>query len=264
MRRTNRRKPAPRRWRMPRIRVDWRAVLLPPAAVVAAAVIATLGRDALDRPVGALVVEGTFQRVTAIQVQAAAGPAIQGGFLSLDLAHVRESVAAIDWVDSVRVSRVWPDVIRVRVTEHQAAASWGETGLLNVRGELFTSNARHLYPELPQLSGPPGSEQQVARLYLAVRERLADAQLTLARLEMDARGAVEIVLGDGQQIRLGRRDIEARVERFFKVVAPALAGSLGQVEYVDLRYTNGFAVGWEAPEAPVPGLARLPGGAAGG
>lgn len=258
-RRVNRRKPAPRRWRMPRFRVHWRAVLLPPAAVAMAAGFLSVARDVLDRPVGALVVEGTFQRVTAVQVQAAAASAFQGGFLSLDLAQVREKVAAIDWIDSVRVSRVWPDVIRIRVSEHQAAASWGESGLLNVRGDLFTTNARHLYPELPQLSGPPGSEQQVARLYLAVRGKLADAQLSLARLEMDARGAVEIVLGDGQQVRLGRRDIEARLERFFDVVAPALAGNLEHVEYVDLRYTNGFAVGWEAPEHPqAPELAHVP------
>jgi cell division protein FtsQ len=244
--RTNRRKIVRRQWRWPKLGINWRAMLIPPAVALALAVLLPLGREALDRPVGALVVEGPFQRVTAVQVQAAAAEGMQGGFLSLDLEELRNRVATLDWVDSVRASRVWPDVVRVRITEHQAAASWGETGLLNIRGELFTQNARHPYAELPRLSGPAGSEQDVARLYLAVRGRLADAQLTLDSLSMDARGAVEVVLGGGQRIKLGRHEVDARLERFFAVVAPALSGEIGRVEYVDLRYTNGFAIGWEA------------------
>jgi len=248
--RINRRKIVKRAWRWPKLGINWRAMLLPPALALALAVLLPLGREALDHPVGALVVEGPFQRVTAVQVQAAAAEGLQGGFLSLDLGELRDRVAALDWVDSVRVNRVWPDVVRVRITEHRAAASWGETGLLNIRGELFTTHARHPYAELPRLSGPTGSEQDVARLYLAVRGRLADAQLALDSLSMDARGAVEVVLGGGQRIKLGRHDVDARLQRFFAVVAPALAGEIERVEYVDLRYTNGFAIGWEAEVEP--------------
>jgi cell division protein FtsQ len=242
--RVNRRKAPPRTWRLPRIRIRKAAVLVP-LTVAAVAALVPLAHGLVDRPVGALVVEGTFQRVTAIEVQAAAAAALGGGFLSLDLARLREAIAGLDWVDSVRVTRAWPDVVHVRITEHQAAARWGEAGLLNVRGELFTENARHAYAELPQLSGPPRTEPKVARLYLDVRGRLADAHLSLAALKLDARGAVEIVLGTGQVIKLGNRDLDARLERLFTVAAPTLAEQLPRVDYIDLRYTNGFAVGWD-------------------
>ena len=125
-----------------------------------------------------------------------------------------------------------------------------------MRGELFTENARHPYAELPQLSGPPGTEAEVARLYLAVRGRLADAHLSLAALKRDARGAVEIVLGTGQVIKLGNRDLDARLERLFTVAAPTLAEELARVAYIDLRYTNGFAVGWDSPAPAEATLAR--------
>ena len=61
---------------------------------------------------------------------------------------------------------------------------------------------------------------------------------------MDERGAWLIELAGGQEIRLGRRDVDERIYRFFDVVAPALASDLQRAKYVDLRYTNGFAVGW--------------------
>jgi cell division protein FtsQ len=118
-----------------------------------------------------------------------------------------------------------------------------------------------MFPELPSLAGPPGSERDVARRYLAVRDKLAEAALSLESLAMDERGAWHLVLGGGQEIRLGRRDIDERLYRFFAVVAPALAAVLPRVDYVDLRYTNGFAVGWRGgPPANLAAVAEVPRG----
>jgi cell division protein FtsQ len=99
----------------------------------------------------------------------------------------------------------------------------------------------------------------VARRYLAVRGKLAEAELSLQSLSMDERGSWRLVLKGGQEIRLGRRDIDERLYRFFDVVAPALAAQLPTVEYVDLRYTNGFAVGWrDGPPANLAAVAAVP------
>jgi cell division protein FtsQ len=253
-RRGNRRRVESRlaRLKLPAAVLNWRkrARLVIVASLVAAALFgAFTGVTALlDQPVRKLVVEGTFQRVTPIQVEAAVADDLGHGFLSLDLGELRARIQSLDWVDLVNVGRAWPDTLIVHVTEHQAAARWGDQGLLNVRGELFTEHAQHAFPELPSLAGPKGSEQEVAKRYLAVRGRLAEAELTLERLELDERGAWTVVLGGGQEIRLGRRDIDERLARFFDVVAPSLAAELPRVRYVDLRYTNGFAVGWRASE----------------
>jgi cell division protein FtsQ len=214
---------------------------------------------ALDQPVRNLVVEGTFQRVTPIQVEAAVAEGLDAGFMTVDLGRLRERVQELDWVDRANVGRRWPDTLIVNVTEHQAAARWGEQGLLNVRGELFTEQSQHAFPELPSLAGPPGTERDVARRYLAVRGKLAEAGLSLERLELDERGSWRFVLAGGQEIRLGRRDIDERLYRFFDVVAPALAAELKRVEYVDLRYTNGFAVGWvDGPPESLAAVAAVP------
>jgi cell division protein FtsQ len=241
---------------LPTLSTAWRGKLRAAAvlAVGAAGVLGVIeaGALALDHPVRKLVVEGTFQRVTPIQVEAVVREGLEDGFLSVDLGAVRERVKTLDWVDQVNVGRSWPDTLVVRVTEHKAAARWGERGLLNVRGELFTESSQYVFPELPSLAGPEGSERDVALRYLAVRDKLAEADLSLKSLAMDERGAWQLVLGGGQEIRLGRRDIDARLARLFEVVAPALASELKRVAYVDLRYTNGFAVGWrqESPDSP--------------
>lgn len=255
----NRRKAARQAPRLPRLpRVKLRTMLLAPVllAVLAATFAAT--QMLLDRPVRTLVVEGTFQRVTPIQVEASLAQELERGFLSTDIATMRRQVEALEWVENAEIRRAWPDTLLIRVTEHRAAARWGERGLLNIRGELFTEDARHAFPELPHLAGPPGSEREVARRYLSVRGRLAEANLMLRSLAVDERGAWRLVLDGGQEIRLGQRDVAGRLERFFQVAAPALAESMTRVSYVDLRYTNGFAVGW-FPGTGIPRLAQTQG-----
>jgi cell division protein FtsQ len=251
------------RLKLPTLGALWlrrlRAALVVPLAAVACYGIFKGVQFVLDQPIRNLVVEGTFQRVTPIQVEAAVADGLKSGFLTVNLGALRERVQELDWVDRANVGRRWPDTLIVRVTEHQAAARWGDSGLLNVRGELFTEHSQHSIAELPSLAGPKGTERDVARRYLAVRGKLAEADLSLERLELDERGSWRLVLRGGQEIRLGRRDIDERLYRFFDVVAPALTAELKSVEYVDLRYTNGFAVGWrEGPPASLAAVAAVP------
>jgi cell division protein FtsQ len=248
---SNRRKATKRPLRWPSFKVNVRALMMPP--LVGAVLLLALGaaRSLLDQPVRTLIVHGTFERVTPLQVEAALASDLKKGLLSIDLETLRQRVQALDWADAVEVRRIWPDTLSISVTEHQAAARWGASGLLNVRGELFVRETPYEFPELPRLAGPPGSEHEVASLYLALRGRLIEAGLELESLSMDERGAWSVLLRGGQEIRLGRRDVGERLDRFFDAVRPALVREFDRVAYVDLRYTNGFAVGWAEPRAEV-------------
>lgn len=230
-------------------RIDWRA--LGAGAGVAAGVLALgwLLMFALDRPVRRVVVEGAFQRVSPPEVESAVAEVVQGGLASVDLRQVRRRIERIDWVDTAVVQRRWPDAIRVTIVEQVAAARWNDTGLLNARGELFIRNARYVPPELPLLEGPDGSEGAVAQLYLDAQGRLLEAGLRLTGVRLDERGAWELRLANGVQVRLGRLAVTDRLERFIALASPLVAKRLAEIMYVDMRYTNGFSVGWNARSA---------------
>jgi cell division protein FtsQ len=149
-------------------------------------------------------------------------------------------------VDKVTVQRAWPHGLRVVVSEQVAAARWRENGLLNTRGELFVSDARHVPQELAQLDGPDGTESEVAQRYLASQGRLAEAGLRLTALRLDARGAWEFDLANGVTVRLGRRQVDERFDRFVATAAKLVTQRADDISYVDMRYTNGFAIGWRS------------------
>jgi cell division protein FtsQ len=76
--------------------------------------------------------------------------------------------------------------------------------------------------------------------------------LDVRRVHLDARGSWEMTLGNGIEVRLGRRDVPQRTDLFLDVVADIITGRAADIAYVDMRYGNGFTIGWKnGSEAPV-------------
>jgi cell division protein FtsQ len=266
LRRRNRRKKAGgSRFELPRL--EWPRAGRLVGAIAALAVLGMLLAVGLDQPVRSIVIDGPFQRVAAVEVQQAALGALKGGIVSADLDRLRTAVEALAWVDRARVQRLWPDRIRVEVVEQQPAARWGDDGLLNTRGELFATGVRHVPPELPRLDGPDGTEEQVAQRFLATQGRLSQLGFQVVALRLDARGAWELDLSTGVTVRLGRRQVDERMDRFVEFGAPVISGRASEVRYVDMRYSNGFAIGWRGNRRPAAtrpaSLANHPKGAQG-
>jgi cell division protein FtsQ len=230
-------------------RVDWRAAGTVAGVAGGCAAVLLLLALALDRPVRRVQVEGSFKRVSPLEIEAAVVEVARGGLAGIDLDNVRGRIEDIDWVDRAVVQRRWPDALRVLVVEQVAAARWNDTGLLNARGELFLRNARYVPPELPLLEGPDGSEGIVAQLYLDAQGRMLEAGVRLAGVRLDARGAWELDLANGVRVRLGRLAVTERLDRFIRLAAPLVAKRSAEIGYVDMRYTNGFSVGWNARSA---------------
>src|SRR6202790_3526681 len=213
---------------------------------------------ALDRPVRVISIDGSFQRVSPGQIEKAVAPFANQGFMSADLADIQRAVESLPWVDHARIARRWPNSLRVTVTEQTAAARWGESGLLNTRGELFVRTATHVPAELPHLSGPEGTESQVAQRYLSTQGRMLEAGMRIAALRLDERGAWELDLDCGVTVRLGRRDVDERTERFIHTASQVISHRLTEISYVDMRYSNGFAIGWRNQGTPGLSTAKHP------
>jgi cell division protein FtsQ len=220
-------------------------ILTPLAAIAVVLATYEISGSLLDRPIESIAINGPFQRVNALQVEEAISGELDAGFLGADLGRMQRQIRALPWIDSATVARRWPSRIAIKVTEQVPAAIWDERGLLNVRGELFVSKARHIPAELPRLSGPGDSADDVARRYLAVREQLIPLGLEVRRVQLDARGAWQMTLANGVEVRLGRREVDARTALFLDVVANIITGRAADIDFVDMRYSNGFTIGWK-------------------
>jgi len=237
-----------RRWGLPRL--NWRRLAVSVGSLAAVFGVAGAVLWTLDQPVETVSVSGRFQRVAPVDVERVVKEHVRSaGLLSVDLDAVRRAIHTLSWVDAVSVQRAWPRGLHVLVIEQVAAARWGQSGLLNTRGELFASGERHVPPELAELSGPDGKESVVAQRYLAAQSRLVQAGLRLTAMRLDARGAWEFDLSNGVTVRLGRRQIDERFDKFVNAALKLVTERGEDISYVDMRYTNGFAIGWRGGAA---------------
>ena len=61
---------------------------------------------------------------------------------------------------------------------------------------------------------------------------------------------MEMDLDSGVTVRLGRREVDERIERFIHTASQVISHRLTEIAYVDMRYSNGFAIGWRNPSTP--------------
>jgi cell division protein FtsQ len=224
-----------------RRRLGWAVVALGLLLLVGAALHALL-----DQPIERVMVTGRLQHVSPLDVERLVRAHLDGaGLVSVDLADISRGLALLPWVDSATVQRSWPRGLKIEIVEQSAVARWNGTGLVNARGQLFLSAAPFLPPELPELIGPPGSEQEVTASYLSMQGRLTEVGLHLTTLTLDARGAWSFRLDDGVTVRLGRQQMAERFGRFMDAAAKLVRARVNDITYVDMRYGNGFAIGWK-------------------
>lgn len=236
-----------RRWRMPSIPFARISRVLIAVAVVLLSY--RFSAALLDQPIQSITIDGPFQRVSALQIEEAISNELKAGFLSVNLTEIQGRIVSLPWIDQASVSRRWPGKLEISVSEQVPAACWGDRGLLNIRGELFVTDARHIPTELPRLSGPEGHSSEVAQMYLDVRERLIPIGLNLRSVKLDARGAWQLTLQDGIAIRLGRRNVDERTDLFLQVVANIVSSREADIDFIDMRYNNGFTIGWKKDAA---------------
>lgn len=256
-RRSNRRRTGRPPMRLPAI--PWRALAAVGGIAGVGAGVWLLSTWLLNRPIETIVINGAFERVTPIQLEALVEPYARAGFLDVDLAATRRDLAALPWIATAEVRRRWPGTLVVEVREEQPIACWGENGLLNAAGELFLPDAEHVPLELPRLRGPSGTEAVVTTRYFRVQEELEQRGMAAVAMVLDERGAWSFTLANGMQVRLGANSVDQRVERFFSILDGTLAHLAGEVDYVDMRYPNGFAIGWKSQQAASPAAEEEPG-----
>lgn len=244
--------------RMPKFITEWRSYARRVGMGAAVAAVLAGATWALDRPVHVISMDGSFQRVSPGQIEKAVAPYAHAGFMSADLDSVQRAVEALPWVDHARVQRRWPNSLHVTVIEQTAVARWGDSGLLNTRGELFVRAAAHVPAELPRLAGPDGSQSLVAQRYMSAQGRMLEAGMRIAALRLDERGAWEMDLDSGVTVRLGRREVDERIDRFIRTASQVIAHRVNEITYVDMRYSNGFAIGWRNAQIPATAPAKHP------
>jgi cell division protein FtsQ len=200
-----------------------------------------------------VVIVGALKRVNPAHLEAVIREELRGTFFTLNLPEARTSLQRVPWVKGAALRRQWPNRLQIALTEHEPLARWIEGALVDTQGEVFSAE---FAGELPQFSGPDDSAALVAARFHEYGAALAARSLAISELRLSPRGGWQLRASGAAAlaIELGRNEPGERLSRFvayYPRTVAALARAGSHIDYIDLRYRNGFAV-------RVPGFAEKP------
>jgi len=197
----------------------------------------------------AVQLESTPIKVEADKIEAVIQTELRGNYFTADLEHFRQQLETLPWVRSASVRRYFPWALEVSLEEQVVLARWNNTALVNQQGEVFQAeiNDQQAGERLLDFRGPTDSAAEVTQMYFEFERHIAVLQATqygqkITQVILSPRRAWQLRLDNGMLLDLGREDVLLRLTRFVEAYPHSIASVKAAVNYVDMRYRNGFAV----------------------
>lgn len=196
-----------------------------------------------------LVGDVAHQSVPAIRSQLSGR--LQGSFMSLDVVTMQGLVQEMPWVRQAVVQRVFPNRLRITISEHEPRAWWGEVGaqrLVNTYGELFEASADEAVAKTDEwavLDGPVERSKDVYAMYVSLVPLTKPLNRRVEFVRLTQQGSWDMVLDGGTEIALGNGDLRQvlkRVQAFVESLPELQTRYQQNMRSVDLRYGNGYAI----------------------
>jgi cell division protein FtsQ len=195
-------------------------------------------------PIRTIQLSGTFKNLDQQEVESTLQQYLGQGFFSFDIHHLQQTLHDNSWTQLVSVRRIWPDKLRITIEEKTPVARWDDQHLLSDSASVYRADTgafSHL-PIVHAANHPPAwALQQFYRL----QARFNGVEERLMALQVDSRGALDVDLINGLKIKLGRKDIDRKIDRLVSIYMQQILPRREQIQRLDLRYSNGFAVAWK-------------------
>ncbi|MFT7260410.1 MAG: cell division protein FtsQ, partial [Glaciecola sp.] len=198
--------------------------------------------DEQQLPVQKIIFSGQRNVLEDAQMEAIIRKNQKGSFFALDVNKVHEILEDMPWVYRASVRKRWPSNLHIYLVEQAPVAIWNADLLLNTQGDIFDGGDPN--QKLPQLFGPGGSEKTALAGFNAMQSLLSSTGLTINELFLSERFAWRVELSNGIRLNIGRQQFIDRLQNFIDVF-PLLQAQNKAINYIDLRYDIGLAVGWQ-------------------
>ncbi len=200
--------------------------------------------DPLKFPIRSIKIDSSYQHIDQPSLKEIISPYLNQGFIRFGTNALKEDLLKLPWIADVRIARTWPDTVIIHITEQQAVARFGQTDLLNDKGQTFSPPANTIPAGLPLFNAPADQIDSLWKNFQTISDLLAPLGLTITQFMMDDRLSLKMILNNGTILLLGKTDPLLRLQRFVKVYPHVFTSAKMRADYIDLRYENGAAINW--------------------
>ncbi len=220
-------------------------VLFISAVLLAARFVYWYMDDPQRFPINTIKITASYDHISQAEIARILNDVVaSNSFFTLPMKKLYAKFAVLSWLDHVQIMRIWPDTLKVIISEEIPVALWNNA-ILTQNGKLLKANIANNNLILPTLIGPQYQQQKVLQIYKKMSKILKMHNLFIDTLKQYTNQSWEITLNNGIRLYLGNRDLKIRLIRFCKAYAAVISSKSKQLVSVNLCYPRGMAVQWE-------------------
>jgi len=166
-------------------------------------------------------------------------------FFNFKIDTLKEEIEKIEWIRSANIRRSYPSEVKIFVEEHMPIVIWNEKSYLNKFGEIFF--IKEINKDLPRLQSSDDRNLIMFNYFSLFSKNLSNNGISdkIERIEENEIRSLSVFLSSGIIIRFGSKDVKDKLIMFFKVYKTLNTRDLNRIRYIDMRYSNGFSIGWK-------------------
>ena len=165
-------------------------------------------------------------------------------FFDVDLNYLKNKLEKIEWVRKINVRRSYPNEVIIDIEENTPILIWNNKMYINKYGEKF--KVSKIDKNIPILISDESRINEVFSYFELFNDKLSSRKLDfkITKIVENEIRSLTISLSSGINIQLGSKDVNNKITLFFEIYKSLNTRDLKKIRYIDMRYSNGFSVGW--------------------
>lgn len=186
-----------------------------------------------------IIIKGNTTHITREQLSYIAKNRLRGTFFTLDINNLQHEFMQIPWVQSVTVTRDFPDSITVNINEYEAIARLRDESLISMSGGIFSGADDST--ALPVFNGLASQVPGFLNDYKLLKPFLQAKKISLTRLDITGSGITKVFFSNNLQVVICKADIGLDLAVLFKYW-DKLYQLNPNLYYVNMCYKNAVAI----------------------
>ena len=166
-------------------------------------------------------------------------------FFNFKINILKKEIEKVSWVKSADIRRVYPGEIKIYIEEHIPIAIWNNESYMNNIGDIFFIH--DIKKNLPIISSNQSGNKIMFEYFSLLLKYISDENfdIKIKKIEENDIRSLSAYLSSGIIVKFGSKDIRNKIHTFIKVYKTLNTSDLEKIRYIDMRYSNGFSIGWK-------------------
>lgn len=196
----------------------------------------------IHKPINQVVLHAKFNYVDQQVVSTLVEDIVGKSFIANDIYQAQKNLQEMPWVESVSLSRQWPDQLHISIAEQSPIARWGEEGFVNVRGELVLTDEINAIQSLPVLKAEADDVLSMLETYSVLKKTMSNYGVAIQVLDKNPRQVWKASLDNDWLLILGRGDILGKIQKLNLLLEKNIVDISENIRVIDMRYPSGIAI----------------------